>query len=131
MLAPWLFAQVVAQSIVVLSLAITTFFGFLLSIASTHVSFMALSIGGAMILTSTWKVYERAKRRERNLYTGTPLVTYDLHEWLHYSIGAIGCGCLSFANLWFLTALAFCIYSLVCGTKIANASRAKQEDRIP
>jgi hypothetical protein len=134
-LEPWLFPQVVAHSVVVLSygllLAIATFCGFLMGIASMQFSLIAFSTGGTMILISTWKVYECAKQRERNLWTGRSLVTYDLHEWVHYSTGTLGCVVLSFANLWFLPALVFYIYSLVCLTKIANAAGAEQEDHLP
>jgi hypothetical protein len=133
-LKPWLFSQIIAHIFVLLSYGTCLVLLALLSLYMTaeasnnRLAPFATFVACSLVFVSVWRVFARARQRERSLWNGEPIAAYDLlHEWLHYGFGAILCAGLTAMSLFFLPALAFCIYSLVCLVKIANASSLERE----
>jgi hypothetical protein len=133
-LEPWLFTQIVAHILVLLTYGACLALLAVLTLCMTFdgsIAALAAHVGCGLVFISVWKVFARAKQREHSLWRGVPIAAHDLlHEWLHYGFGAIVCAGLCFASVFYLPSLAFCIYSLICLVKIVNASRADREDHL-
>jgi hypothetical protein len=114
----WLRVQVGAHTLVLLS------YGVLLALATPIIAFHTVGVGGlccVAALISAKTMLMRSYERLTNLWEEVPVV--ESNEWMHYVFCTLVCAGLCSFGVWvnlsemsifYLPALAFCIYSLLC-----------------